>query len=141
MSNPNPDRYERVRQIREQLQEAQRPQRYPPRAGWEDIEYLLSLLDNQATGGDYSKLAHEIVSEYNSADDPGLLRRKVAEGFATVASDAATCMKDRCVAKLIELIDAEQKKHPSAHVAVRRMALHDAITAIQALTLEGEPEK
>lgn len=56
-------------------------------------------------------------------------------------NDAATRMRNRCVQKLTELIDAAQKKHPSAHVAVRRMALHDAITALQSLTLEGERAK
>lgn len=101
MSNPNPERNERLNQILNQIRErADLPSRWTPT--WADVNFLLSLLDSQAAGANYGKLAHEILSEYNSADDPGLLREKVAEGFTTAANDAATRMRDRCVTKVRE---------------------------------------
>lgn len=53
MSNPNPERDERVRQIRERQQSAETNMRQLGRyngqdASWADIDYLLSLLDGQA---------------------------------------------------------------------------------------------
>lgn len=90
-------------------------------------------VDSQGAGeANYERLAHEILSEYNSADDPGLLREKVAEGFASIASDAATQMRDACAeaakqtvfAKMVRLgISAERSIQVSAKAKSALMSL------------------
>lgn len=111
-----------------------------------DVTKLLSLFDSQAAGGDFSRLAHEIVSEYNSADDPGLLRRKVAEGLTTVANDVATRMRNRCVEKVEAAVWLATKDFKGVLNEVQRRAIALATAtyveaAVKSETLQREQEK
>lgn len=122
MSNPNPERDERV-EVPKQIWMTVFTDDKDPRfilADWRTPDV------RNTQPGDYVAIRPHHKAEYVPVE---------------AVNDAATRMRDRCVQELKNLIDAEQNKHPSAHVAVRRMALHDAITELQSLTLDQAEQK
>lgn len=117
----NGEREQRLKEIRER-----RSRNTGPSFGYTaelcaDIDFLLSLLDSQAADGDLSHCA--------LCEDPNFIYRDCALA-------AATRMRERCVARVKQLLPEYEKLDH----APPSNALREVITALESLTLNEKDE-
>lgn len=100
----------------------------------DDIEFLLSLLDSQATGSNAARMVAETIAADLGYQGGTQNQRALAATIETALDNFTTAMRSRCVEKVRGLMEYEVNGH-------RQGAFLDAVIAIESLLLDQAEQK